>query len=181
MTRPERQTQHDTTQVVMVRITVNPDGTLAVTIDGAPYEPPQFSPAWQRSSFPMVVDAISQHTGRTLRVDVIETDGRVFTEFYPHTSLSTPDPEPPSQAVAQIPTEAAVVASEPTPPDAQFAGWGFLAGEDVAVAVVVSRTESGPDGIARATIDARYLLHAPPGEIVLVGRMSATVCMGNPS
>ncbi len=37
---------------VMVRIVVAGDGTLTVTVDGAPYLPPEYSPPWRRASFP---------------------------------------------------------------------------------------------------------------------------------
>ena len=59
-------------------------------------------------------------------------------------------------------------------------GDGFVPGEDVAVAIVIVHTETGPDGIARALIDSRYLDHAPTNEVILLGRISATVCIGAP-
>ncbi|GAA1614949.1 MULTISPECIES: hypothetical protein [Leucobacter] len=168
--------------VVMVRITVRDDGSLAVTVDGAPYLPPEFSPPWQRGSFPAIVDAISQHTGCTLRVDVIETDGRVMTDFYT-SRLPRRRAEPSAEMAAQHAQHAPAVAAAPvTPPPrlVQFAGSGMVPGEDVAVAIVIAHTETGPDGIARALIDSRYLDHAPTGEAILLGRISATVCIGRP-
>lgn len=168
--------------VTMVRITVQDDGTLAVTVDGAPYLPPEFSPPWRRGSFPTIVDAISQQTGRTLRIDVVETDGRVMTDFY------TPRPprrraEPSAEVAVQPAASPQAVAAAPVAPPprlVQFAGSGMVPGEDVAVAIVIAHTETGPDGIARALIDSRYLDHAPTGEVILLGRISATVCIGKP-
>lgn len=166
--------------VVMVRITVQDDDTLAVTVDGAPFLPPEFSPPWRRGSFPTIVDAISQQTGRTLRVDVTETDGRVMTDFY------TPRPPrraiPAEAAVQSAPSATAVVPAPAVAPPrlVQFAGSGMVPGEDVAVAIVIAHTETGPDGIARTMIDSRYLDHAPTGEVILFGRISATVCVGRP-
>lgn len=166
--------------VVMVRITVQDDGALAVTVDGAPFLPPEFSPPWRRGSFPAIVDAISQHTGRTLRVDVVETDGRTMTDFYPPRPRRTP---PTSEVVAQS-GQQVLPAAEPLPAVAprvvEFAGSGMVPGEDVAVAIVIAHTGAGPDGVARTVIDSRYLDHAPTGEVILLGRISATVCVGTP-
>lgn len=170
--------KHTDPTAVMVRIVVADDGTLTVTVDGAPYLPPEFSPPWRRASFPAIVDAISQQTGRTLRVDVIETDGRTITDFY--------TPRTPRKAEPQVSTAESSVqvapAVEPAPPPrlTQFAGSGMIPGEEVAVAIIIAHAESGPDGIARALIDSRYLEHSPTGEAVLLGRISATVCVGQP-
>lgn len=176
--------KHDPAEVVMVKITVQPDGTLTVTVNGAPYLPPEFSPPWRRSSFPHIVDAISQHTGKTLRVDVIEIDGRVITDFRtpPKTRPGAAVQGPAPAAANSASAGRAARAPEATPPPrfVQFAGSGFIPGEDVAVAIVTAHTESGPDGIARAVIDARTLDHAPTSEVVLLGRISATVCIGTP-
>lgn len=160
----------------MVRIVVAEDGTLAVTVDGAPFLPPEFSPPWRRGSFPAIVDAIREQTGSTIRVDVIETDGRTMTDFYTPRPRRTPPPE--AQPVQQVSQSAVPVPAVPRL--VQFAGSGMVPGEDVAVAIVIAHTETGPDGIARALIDSRYLDHAPTGEVILLGRISATVCIGAP-
>lgn len=171
----------DPTAVVMVRIVVAGDGTLSVTVDGAPYLPPEFSPPWRRSAYPHIVDAISQHTGQTLRVDVIETDGRVITDY-----RTPPKPRPanPDSVEAPVTVEPQSAASpalvEAVPRFAQLAGSGFVPGEDIAVAVIISHTETAPDGIARAFIDSRYLAACPTGEAILVGRISGTLVLGRP-
>jgi len=171
----------DPTAVVMVRIVVAEDGTLSVTVDGAPYLPPEFSPPWRRSAYPHIVDAISQHTGQTLRVDVIEVDGRVITDY-----RTPPKPKPARSEPATAPVVAApqpAVSAAPVqavPRFAQLACSGFVPGEDVAVAVIISHTETAPDGIARALIDSRYLDACPTGEAILVGRISGTLVLGRP-
>ena len=173
----------DPTAVVMVRIVVAEDGTLSVTVDGAPYLPPEFSPPWRRSAYPHIVDAISQHTGHTLRVDVIEIDGRVITDY-----RTPPKPRPVSLDPVAAPVVAAAQPSAPQPAApveavprfAQLAGSGFVPGEDVAVAVIISHTETAPNGIARALIDSRYLAACPTGEAILVGRISGTLVLGRP-
>ncbi|WP_336652167.1 MULTISPECIES: hypothetical protein [unclassified Leucobacter] len=173
----------DPTAVVMVRIVVAEDGTLSVTVDGAPYLPPEFSPPWRRSAYPHIVDAISQHTGQTLHVDVIEIDGRVITDY-----RTPPKPRPVSLDPVAAPVVAAAQPSAPQPAApveavprfAQLAGSGFVPGEDVAVAVIISHTETAPNGIARALIDSRYLAACPTGEAILVGRISGTLVLGRP-
>lgn len=171
----------DPTDVVMVRIVVTEDGTLSVTVDGAPYLPPEFSPPWRRSAYPHIVDAISQHTRRTLRIDVIEIDGRVITDYRTPRTPRPVSPEPAAAPVAAAPQPAAPAATvEAVPQFAQLAGSGFVPGEDVAVAVIISHTETAPDGIARAFIDSRYLAACPPGEAILVGRISGTLVLGRP-
>ena len=171
--------KHTDPTAVMVRIVVADDGTLTVTVDGAPYLPPEFSPPWRRASVPAIVDAISQQTGRTLRVDVVETDGRTITDFY--TPRAPRKAEPQASAVESSVKVASAVEPAPAPPRLmQFAGSGMIPGEEVAVAVIIAHAESGPDGIARALIDSRYLEHSPTGEAVLLGRISATVCVGEP-
>jgi len=171
----------DPTAVVMVRIVVAEDGTLSVTVDGAPYLPPEFSPPWRRSAYPHIVDAISQHTGQTLRVDVIEIDGRVITDYRTPPKPRPARPEPAAASVAVAPQPAAPqVPVQAVPRFAQLAGSGFVPGEDVAVAVIISHTETAPDGIARALIDSRYLAACPTGEAILVGRISGTLVLGRP-
>ncbi|WP_125100231.1 hypothetical protein [Leucobacter chromiireducens] len=171
----------DPTAVVMVRIVVAEDGTLSVTVDGAPYLPPEFSPPWRRSAYPHIVDAISQHTGQTLRVDVIEIDGRVITDYRTPPKPRPVIPEPAAAPVAAAPQPAAPAAPVPAVPRfAQLAGSGFVPGEDVAVAVIISHTETAPNGVARALIDSRYLAACPTGEAILVGRISGTLVLGRP-
>lgn len=181
----------DASVVVMVRMLVQDDGTLHVTVDGAPYLPAEFAPPWRRASYPHIVDAISdQRPGQTLRIDVIETDGRVITDYRvppkPRRTPPAPAPMPAQQHVAQaIAPAPAPVEADPTvhasPRLAEFAGTGFVPGEDVAVAIVIAHTETGPDGISRALIDARYLDHAHTREAILFGRISGTVCIGRPA
>lgn len=171
----------DPTDVVMVRIVVAEDGTLSVTLDGAPYLPPEFSPPWRRSAYPHIVDAISQHTGQTLRVDVIEIDGRVITDYRTPPKPRPVSPEPSAAPQPSAPKPVAPAAPvEAMPQFAQLAGSGFVPGEDVAVAVIISHTETAPNGIARALIDSRYLAACPTGEAILVGRISGTLVLGRP-
>ncbi|WP_447949576.1 hypothetical protein [Microbacterium aurum] len=175
----------DASVVVMVRMVVQDDGTLHVTVDGAPYLPAEFAPPWRRASFPHIVDAISdQRPGQTLRVDVVEVDGRVITDYRvpPKPRRTAPAPAPAPVPAQQHLSQATETTSEPARPRlAEFTGSGFVPGEDVAVAIVIAHTETGPDGISRTLIDARYLDHAPTREVILLGRISGTICIGQPT
>ncbi|WP_025155417.1 hypothetical protein [Leifsonia aquatica] len=173
--------------VVMVRVVVQDDGTLHVTVDGAPYLPAEFAPPWQRASFPHIVDAISDgRPGQILRIDVVETDGRVITDYRvpPRPRRTAPAPAPtPVPAMQHVNQTVEISHPQPEPVRprlAEFAGSGFVPGEDVAVAIVIAHTETSPDGISRALIDARYLDHAPTREVILLGRISGTICIGQP-
>ena len=57
-------------------------------------------------------------------------------------------------------------------------GEGFVPGEDVAVAVIVSHTDATSTGYARTLLDRgrlRSLLSDGGGEVILFGRISGTV------
>ncbi|WP_448233134.1 hypothetical protein [Microbacterium lacticum] len=164
--------------LIMVRMAVADDGTLTVTVDGAEYPPPEFSPPWQRASYPALVEAISaQHPGRTLRIDIIETDGRLISDFYTPPK-PRPAPVPPIRDARRAPAPKAD--GEP-PRLVQLVGSGFVPGEDVAVAVIVAHAEANPDGTSRAVLDARSVAGNPTREVVLLGRISGTIAIGVPA
>lgn len=53
-------------------------------------------------------------------------------------------------------------------------GEGFVPGEDVAVAVIVSHTDAVGTGTARALVDLDDLPPDATGEVILFGRISGT-------
>lgn len=62
----------------------------------------------------------------------------------------------------------------------EVSGEGFVPGEDIAVAVIVSHTDATGTGAARALLDQRQLDAVLPeadgaGEVVLYGRISGTI------
>lgn len=148
---------------------VQADETVTVTVDGTPFEPEPFGPPWQRGSFPSIIDALTDRRRTPIRVEVREVDGSVFTDIItPARHRATP-PEPTSSA-----------GSEPAPQLVALHGDGFLAGEDVAVAVIVAHSDAGPDGTARGLLTPGDLAHAPTREVALIGRISRTVTIGHP-
>jgi hypothetical protein len=150
---------------------VQEDETVTVTVDGAPFEPEPFAPPWQRGSFPSIIDALTDRRRTPIRVEVREVDGSVFTDIITPARHRTTPPEPPLLPAGPEPALRLVA----------LHGDGYLAGEDVAVAVIVAHGDAGPDGTARGLLTPGELAHAPTGEVALIGRISHTVTIGHPA
>ena len=56
-------------------------------------------------------------------------------------------------------------------------GEGFVPGEDVAVAVIVSHTDATHTGTARALVDLDDLPTTSTAEVILFGRISGTTAI----
>lgn len=156
---------------------VQDDGTMTVTLDGRPYLPEPFAPAWRRESFPHVIDQITDHRARWVRITVVEADGHLYTDNIAPQRRTTPDetsrPEP-----AEI-TPAASAA--PSTVLVQMSGQGFEPGEDTAVALVIAHASASPDGTVRALLDGRRLAASPTREVILLGRISGSLHIEQPT
>ena len=150
---------------------VHPDGTLTATLDGTVLDPPDGAIAWRRALFAQIVDQATKDRAIPARVTVHESDGSTFTDFIPPRKrtapapVSFPDPEKPVKRRR---------AADPVEVDG---GDGFVAGEDVAVALVVSYTDASGTGHVRTLIDPALLSATKAGEVVLLGRVSGTVAV----
>lgn len=151
-------------QLRTVILDIHPDGSMSVTIDGAPHPPPEDG-SWSRASFPQIIDHASDDRAVPVRVEVHEADGTSFTELLPA--------RPPRRPVA--PESAPKRKKEkPAPPAlVEVTGDRFVPGEDVACCLIVSHTDAAPDGTARALLDPAQVTGAD--EVVLLGRISGTV------
>lgn len=149
---------------------VQADETVTVTVDGTPFEAEPFAPPWQRGSFAGIIDALTDRRRTPIRVEVREVDGSVFTDIITPARHRTTPPEPASPA-----------GSEPALRLVALHGDGYVAGEDVAVAVIVAHSDAGPDGTARGQLTPGELAHAPTGEVALIGRISHTLTIGHPA
>lgn len=147
--------------------TVHDDGTMTVTVDGAPHEPEPFAPPWRRESFPAIIDALTDRRRTPVRVEVHEADGTVFTDIITPGRRRHPTPEPEPAAL-------------PVPSLAALHGEGFVPGEDVAVAVIVAHSDAAPDGTARGLLTRELLAASPTREVVLLGRISGAFTVGHP-
>ena len=176
LTSPRRSTPNDDENPAQVElphvlVTVAADGTLAATVDGTPFPSPDAS-AWTRATFGPLMDAITKDRAIAVRVEVRESNGRVFTDI-----LRTRKPR---RAVA--PSENAVPETRRSrharrvPRLAEVTAPGFVPGEDVAVATIVSHTDATGTGEARVLIDLDDL---PDGthEVILRGRISGTLAV----
>lgn len=154
-----------------VLVTVAADGTLTATVDGTPFEAHETS-AWTRATFGPLMDAITKDRTIAVRVEVRESDGSVFTDILrtrrPRRAVApseTPVPETRrSRHARRMPRLVEVTAD------------GFVPGEDVAVATIVSHTDATGTGEARTLIDLDDL---PDGthEVILLGRISGTLAV----
>lgn len=174
LTSPRRSTPNDDEQPAPVEmphvlVFVAADGTLTATIDGAPFPAPDDS-AWTRTTFGPLMDAITKDRTVAARVEVRECDGSVFTDIIrPRTPRrAEPLPEKPvpetrrSRHARRVPRLMEVTAD------------GFVPGEDVAVATIVSHTDATGTGDARGLIDLDTLPDAHGQEVILLGRISGT-------
>lgn len=176
LTSPRRSGQNDdeTTPPVElphVLVTVAEDGTLTATVDGTPFPSPD-AIVWTRATFGPLMDAITKDRTIAVRVEVRESDGSVFTDILrtrkPRRAAAPPETPVPetrrSRHARRVPRLAEVTAN------------GFMPGEDVAVATIVSHTDATGTGEARALIDLDDL---PDGthEVILLGRISGTLAV----
>ncbi|GAA1491021.1 hypothetical protein [Brachybacterium sacelli] len=163
------------TPVVLTHIIINvaETGALDVTVDGAQYPPPQEGIDWTRSTFGALLDAITVERTIAVRVEIHETDGSVFTDIIRARRRTTPPP-PKTDPTGQR-GRRSKKAREPRL--VEVTADGFVPGEDVAVAAIVSHTDATGTGAARTLLDKGQLasvLRDGMGEVVLFGRVSGT-------
>lgn len=167
----------------VVTMTVQPDATLRVVIDGEPLGPPTFAPPWQRHSFAQIINQVIEQHHSPVRVLVHELDGTDYTDIVTtplrpaSTGQSAPEQPPAS-------TESGTPGPDATAPSHLLAlqnDEGFVPGEEVAVAVIIRHTGAGAEGAAHALIEPGLLDLSPTHEIVLLGRVSGTCIVGHPA
>lgn len=174
-TRPGSEPGHPGNEAPLVLprviIIVAADGTMSVTVDDVPHDPPAFAPSWRREDFAHIIDQLTGQHRCPLRIEVREADGSVFTD------IITPRKRRRSDTRADLAQPTKV----PGPPEfLVLHGEGFVPGEDVAVAVVLAVGEAAPDGTVRALVTAAQLANSQTGEAILLGRVSGTSMIGLP-
>ncbi len=149
-------------------VTVGEFGAITVTIDGSEFPSELPRAAWSRAQFGDLLDAITQKRSRTVRVEVHEFDGPVFTDII-HAETTE---RAKFEQVSAVPSrrERRRQASELV----EVLGDGFVPGEDITVAIPVSTSEGKADGSARALIDLSHLADDVT-DVLLVGHVSGTV------
>lgn len=152
----------------VVVITVAEDGTMTVTVDGEPHLPEPFAPPWRREAFAMILDHLTDERRTPVRVEVREADGTVFTDIIAPTRRRQPAPElepsPAPTPAVTAPVELQVVQ-----------GKGFVPGEDVAVAVILTHSDAAHSETARGLLTPEQVASSPTREVILFGRISGTL------
>lgn len=152
----------------LARINVDERGVMRVIYNGHDFPPPTPDSPWTRARFADLLDAISDHRTHTVRVEVHEFDGSVFTDIVHATRRE--------QAIADVQSPSTMRRARHRPPDQliEVTGSGFVPGEDVTVALSVCSAEGSADGSARAVIDMSQLVDHR-SEILLIGRVSGVI------
>lgn len=162
----------------MITITVQPDATLSVTVDGQPLDSPAFAPRWQRHSFAQIISQVIEQRHSPARVVINEQDGSVYTDIVTRPLQGTLAAEP-GEALAPITAEPSVGKSAHLL--AVHGDEGFVPGEQVAVAVIIRHTDAQSEGSARSLIEPGLLDLSPTREVILLGRVSGTCIVGQPT
>lgn len=152
----------------LASIHVNERGVMRVAYDGGDFPPLHPDAPWSRAGFGDLLDAISDHRTRTIRVEVHEFDGSVFTDIV-HVARR-------EQAITDVQSPRTIrrARHRPTNQLIEVTGSGFIPGEDVTVALPVPRAEGSDGGSARAVIDMSQLVDHQ-SEILLIGRISDVI------
>lgn len=136
-----------------------PSGLLVATVNGDRLAGTPF----QREVLGATITELVRLLGVPTRVEVHQPDGTVHADII--------RPEPPRSVFAPPPEP--LRAPPPLPQLRAFDAFGFVPGEDVALAVILTHSSAGPDGRARALLDPNASLDAV-AEVVLIGRISGT-------
>lgn len=119
---------------------VHDDGTLTATLDTRPVDPPD-GVSWRRAMFAQIIDHATGDRTIAVRVTVHESDGTTFTDILP--AAKRPAPEPVAEEKSE--PRRAIDVSVGCPIRYQWTGDGFIAEEDVAVALIAAHTDATPD------------------------------------
>ncbi|MFV0461341.1 MAG: hypothetical protein ACK5MT_21515 [Actinomycetales bacterium] len=148
-------------------IHVSESGELTAAVDGESVEPPPTG-TWTRGRFGDLLDLVTAGRTVAVRVEVHESDGSTFTDLiHAHRRRTPPPAEEPAKTSGK---HTARRRSEPI----EVTGDGFVPGEQVVIAVVTAATAATNTGQATAAIRPK---EARRGEVVLIGRVSGTVCV----
>lgn len=155
-----------------VLVSVAESGVLEVRLDGAPY-PPSEGTSWTRAEFGNLLDAITQDRTVPMRVEVHESDGTVFTDLIrPRRRTATRTPQ-----TAAVGPRGKHAKDKLRPGSVEVTADGFVPGEDVAVAVVLTHARASSIGTVSVPMDQtdRSMVTGSPVEVVLYGQASGLV------
>lgn len=141
---------------------------MHVALDGREFLPNDPATEWSRDRFGELLDVLSDHRTRAVRIEVHEYDGTVFTDIVHATRRDRAAAEPPVRGATRRPRH------RTTHQLIEIRGSGFIPGEDVTVALTLSSAEGAADGTARAAVDLSHIA-AQNAELMLIGRISGVI------
>ncbi|MAP64377.1 MAG: hypothetical protein CMH34_11690 [Microbacterium sp.] len=170
---PESEHQPLAGVLPLVRVAEHDDGTVTVTLDGNLV----VSGPIERSRLGRVLSAVAEQSGGPVRVELTATDGRVFADVLrPPTRPSPFAPPVPPPTELPEPLRAPSHAANTIHELLEVRGEGFIPGEDVQVAAILTASSAAPDGAARGLVDAS-LIGAPIRALALIGGVSGTLAI----
>ncbi len=153
-------------------VTVGEMGAVRATFDGIEVPPPIYAEHWSRAQFGELLDTLTGQRSRSIRLEVRESDGSVYTEIIHAGHGATEATDVATQPAAQPDSRRA---RRGRPPRLiEITGDGFIQGEDVLVAIPVSTAEGDASGVARAVIDLDQL-GSQTREVALIGYVSGRI------
>lgn len=157
---------------VVITVT-EPTGSLAVTVDGEDFPASENDGVWSSARFGELLDAVTEDRTRTVRIEVHETDGSTFTDIIRARRRTSNDTDP-----EQEPTETTPSKTTGKQAAATVSGEGFLPGEDVAIAALVTETTANEDGEVESRLTRRQKANLRAGaEVLVFGRTSGTTVL----
>lgn len=153
-------------------VTVGEMGGASATLDGIDVPPPIYADHWSRAQFGELLDTLTQQRSRSIRLEVRESDGSVFTEII-HAGRGTAEATKVTTQPAAQPDSRRARRGRP-PRLIEITGGGFIQGEDVLVAIPVSTAEGDASGVARAVIYLDQLVNQAR-EVALIGYVSGRI------
>lgn len=156
----------------MAVVAVGGMGTVSATLDGIEVPPPIYAEHWSRAQFGDLLDTLTQQRSRSIRLEVRESDGSVFTEII-HAGHGATGATDVATQLATQPDSRRARRGRP-PRLIEITGGGFMQGEDVLVAIPVSTAEGDASGVARAVIDLDQLM-SQAREVALIGYVSGRI------
>lgn len=169
-----------------VDVAIPDDGPIAVTVDGVRLDS---SAPLARSTLRAQLVELARVRDTALRVRISEGDLPPFTDIITPDDRAPTTPRPSGDLDADAKPEPAPVA--PADTDDTFrvddvagvvvglTGDGFIPGEHVAFAVIVTRNQAAEDGTASLRLPTA-LLQRRPGPFVLFGQTSGTLVLVDP-
>ena len=165
----------DTGRLPLAQVTEHEDATMSVLVDGEMF----VTGPIDRTVLGRMLSAIAEQHASAIRVELTDTDGRVFADIiHPPTRRSTfapplPAPTPLPQPRAAVASSIPAVRTVRPPALLDVAGEGFVPGEDIEVAAILTGSSADPTGRGRGLLDLGPLPDGVRG-VILFGTVSGT-------